>query len=260
MLADSIAERRSSADLGVFATAQPPSNFAKNVLDLLSTVEYRRCDKGEDMETMYRLRYRSYLASGMVSPNASRTVSDRFDDLSNCMNFGVHIDGEMVSTIRLHHVSAEQPDSPSAQVFDDVLGGRVAGGETFVDPSRFAADPVATAQFPYLPYMTLRLAVMACVYFEPDYCLSTIRPDHAAFYRRIFDSKQIGSLRQFPGLNYDVVLYQAHYTSVARNTMGRYPFFKSSPAEQRLMFGKPAAHELDPLIILPTAHYYSRAA
>lgn len=260
MLSETGNERRSTADLGVFASAAPPSNFAKNVLDLLSTVEYRRCDSGEDMETMYRLRYRSYLASGMVSPNASRIVTDSFDDLANCMNFGVHIEGEMVSTIRLHHVTNENPNSPSAHVFNDVLGDRVSAGETFIDPSRFAADPVATAQFPYLPYMTLRLAVMACVYFEPDFCLSTVRPDHAAFYRRIFDSKQIGSLRQFPGLNYDVVLYQAHYTSVARNTMGRYPFFKSTPVEQRLMFGKPTASELNPLTILPTAHYYSRAA
>jgi len=260
MLAKTGVERPTVTELGVFTSAAPPSNFAKNVLDLLSTVEYRRCDKGEDRETMYRLRYRSYLASGMVSPNASRMVTDRFDDLPNCMNFGVHIDGEMVSTIRLHHLTCENPDSPTAYVFDDVLGVRIAAGETFIDPSRFAADPAATAQFPYLPYMTLRLAVMACVYFEPDFCLSTIRPDHAAFYRRIFDSKQVGSLRQFPGLNYDVVLCQAHYTSVARNTMGRYPFFKPSPMEQRLMFGKPGVRELDPLTILPTARYYSRAA
>lgn len=251
--------RLAAANLGSFS-AISASNFAKNVLDLLSTVEYRRCDKGEDMEDMFRLRYRSYLASGMVSPNSSRMVTDRFDDLPNCMNFGIHIDGEMVCTLRLHHVTNDTPDSPSAFVFDDVLGDRIASGETFIDPSRFASDPAAAVQHPYLPYVTLRLAAMACIYFEPDYCLSTIRPDHAAFYRRVFDSKQVGSLRQFPGLNYDVVLYEANCLNIASNAMRRYPFFKSSPVEQRLLFAKTANSALDPLTILPTARYFASAA
>lgn len=252
--------RPTRAELGVFTRAAFPSDFAKNVLDLLSTVEYRRCDRGEDMETMYRLRYRSYLASGMVQPNSSRMVEDRYDELPNCMNFGIHIDGEMVSTVRLHHVSAETPESPTATVFGDILGDRIAAGQTFIDPTRFAADPFATHQYPYLPYVTLRLAVMACVHFEPSFCLSTVRPDHAPFYKRIFASHQIGNLRAFPALNYDVVLYQTEYVKTITGIVRRYPFFKSSPAEQRMMFDRISDREREPLTILPTARYYHLAA
>jgi hypothetical protein len=236
------------------------SAFARNVLAMLERVEYRRCDRGEDLEAVYRLRYKSYLASGMVSANHERVVTDALDDLPNSMRFGIHIDGELVSTLRLHHVTREMSISPSTTVYGDILRPRLAAGETFIDPSRFAADPEWTSQYPHLPYLTLRLAAMACVYFAPDYCLSTIRPDHAAFYRRVFDAREVGPLRSYPALNYQVVLYQAHYASIARQTGIRFPFFKSTPFEQRLMFGKPRAGDLEPLTILPTAKFMDSAA
>lgn len=245
---------------GVFETSRVPSVFAQSVLDMLSRTEYRRCDKGEDLEAVYRLRYKSYLASGMVSANHERIVTDNLDDLPNSMRFGIHVDGHLVSTLRLHHVTAAHRQSPSTTVYGDLLHPRIDAGETFIDPSRFAADPDWTAQYPHLPYITLRLAAMACVYFSPDYCLSTIRTDHAAFYRRVFDAQQAGDLRPYPALNYEVVLFQAHYKSVASRTGLRYPFFKSSALEQRLMFGKPAAGDLEPLTILPSAHFFAEAA
>ncbi len=34
------------------ARSQPPSLFARNVLDLLERVEYRRCESGEDLEAI----------------------------------------------------------------------------------------------------------------------------------------------------------------------------------------------------------------
>ncbi|TIY07756.1 MAG: hypothetical protein E5V18_08880, partial [Mesorhizobium sp.] len=36
------------------------SSFARNVSAMLERTEYRRCDKGEDLEDIYRLRYKSY--------------------------------------------------------------------------------------------------------------------------------------------------------------------------------------------------------
>ncbi|MDP3898080.1 MAG: hypothetical protein Q8Q62_15530 [Mesorhizobium sp.] len=238
----------------------PASNFASNVLDLLERTEYRRCDHGEDLESIYRLRYKSYLASGMVSANSQRMVMDGLDELPNSMRFGIYVDGVLVSTLRLHHVTADRRQSPSTAVYGDILHPRIDAGETFIDPSRFAADPDWTAQYPHLPYITLRLAAMACKYFEPDYCLSTIRPDHAAFYKRVFDAQQVGELRPYPALNYPVVLYQAHFASIAARTGLRFPFFKSTTFEQRLMFGKPHEGELEPLTILPTAKFMATAA
>jgi hypothetical protein len=236
------------------------SSFARNILALLERTEYRRCDKGEDLEDIYRLRYKSYRLSDMVPENPDHIVHDDLDEAPNCYKFGIYVDGALVSTLRIHHASLATPQSPSTTVYGDVLRPMMAGGLTFVDPSRFAADPDWSRVYPQIPYLTLRLAGMACFHFEAPYCLSTIREEHAGFYKRIYCSEQIGELRNYPGLNYPVVLYRADVSAIRERSFSRFPFFKSTPMEQRLMFGKQGRGELAPLTILPTAKYFLDAA
>ncbi|MEO5326289.1 hypothetical protein PV773_23515 [Mesorhizobium sp. CC13] len=248
------------ADVKSSSESEAESSFASHVSSLLERTEYRRCDKGEDLEDIYRLRYKSYRLSDMVSENVDHTIHDNLDEVENCYKFGIYIDGQLVSTLRIHHACRETPRSPSTTVYGDVLHPQLAAGTTFVDPSRFAADPDWSRVYPQIPYLTLRLAGMACFYFETPYCLSTIRPEHSGFYRRIYKSEQIGELREYPGLNYKVVLYRADVNAIRERSFKRFPFFKSTPMEQRLMFGRPGVGELAPLTILPTAKYYREAA
>ncbi|MBI1622462.1 N-acyl amino acid synthase FeeM domain-containing protein [Aquamicrobium zhengzhouense] len=244
---------------GAVASERPAtagrSAFVANIFSALERTEYRRCESGEDLEDIYRLRYKAYRRTEMVGDNQHSQIYDDLDDQQNCHRFGVYIDGVLVSTLRLHHVSAEAARSPSTIVYPDILMPRVDAGETFIDPSRFAADPDWTKAFPQIPYITLRLAGMACMHFATPYCLSTIRPDHGGFYRRIYHSEQIGALRDYPGLNYQVVLYQADVNAIRTRSFARFPFFRSTPMEQRLMFGETMPGEPRPLTILPTAQY-----
>lgn len=236
------------------------SAFARNVSALLERTEYRRCDKGEDLEDIYRLRYKSYRMSDMVPENSRRIIHDALDETPNCYKFGVYVDGILISTLRIHHVCGDTLQSPSTTVYGDIIHPRVAEGATFIDPSRFAADPEWSRLYPQIPYLTLRLAGMACFHFDAPYCLSTIRPDHAGFYRRIYSSEQIGNLRDYPGLNYQVVLYVANVHAIEEQSFARFPFFKSTAMEQRLMFGQSPHGEPAPLTILPTAKYIAPAA
>jgi hypothetical protein len=236
------------------------SGFARNVSAMLERTEYRRCDKGEDLEDIYRLRYKSYRLSDMVPENPDHIVHDELDEAANCSKFGMYIDGVLVSTLRIHHACSATPQSPSTTVYGDILHPMLASGEHFVDPSRFAADPDWSRVYPQIPYLTLRLAGMACFYFDAPYCLSTIRPEHAGFYRRIYCSEQIGELRDYPGLNYKVVLYRANVSAIRERSFSRFPFFRSTPMEQRMLFEALNAGELAPLTILPTAKYFREAA
>jgi hypothetical protein len=236
------------------------SSFARNVMALLERAEYRRCDKGEDLEDIYRLRYKSYRLSDMVSESTDHSIHDELDEAPNCYKFGIYVDGVLVSTLRIHHACAATPQSPSTTVYGDILRPMMAKRLSFVDPSRFAADPDWSRVYPQIPYLTLRLAGMACFHFDAPYCLSTIREEHAGFYRRIYCSEQIGELRNYPGLNYPVVLYRADVNAIRERSFARFPFFKSTPMEQRLMFGKQGQGELAPLTILPTAKYFLDAA
>lgn len=236
------------------------SSFARSVLSVLERVEYRFCDSGEDLEAIYRLRYDSYLRVGMLKPNAMQMVTDSFDDLPNSYRFGVFYDGELVSTLRLHHVTATHPLSPSTEVFGDVLMPRLAAGETFVDPSRFAASADWSSALKVLPYVTLRLAMVGARYFNPDACLTAIKEEHAAFYKRVFMAECIVPGRTYPGLTVPVYLYQSRTPEAVDQAERRFPFFKSSAFERRLLFQRPKRGEPAPLTVLPTAKYSLAAA
>lgn len=236
------------------------SPFVRNVLNLLEQIEYRHLDTGEDFEDVCRLRYNSYVQSGMMSPNGSRAVTDQFDELPNSFVFGIYYDGHLVSTIRLHHATERYPLSPSSAVFEDVLMPRIANGESFIDPSRFAADMEWSASLRVLPYLTLRLAVLACKHFNPTYCLTAVKEEHASFYRRIFRSEEAATPRTYPGLIVPVHLYQSKCSDHMENTIERFPFFRSTEVERRMLFDRPMGGELAPLTVLPTAKYWKQAA
>jgi hypothetical protein len=239
---------------------QSSPSFAQKVSALLERTEYRRCDKGEDLEDIYQLRYKSYRMSDLVPENASRLVADQFDDLPNCHRFGVYIDGHLAGTIRLHAVSAEHPTSPAMSVYGDILQPRLDEGGRFIDPSRFAADPDWSRIHPQLPYVTMRLPIMACYYFDAPYCISMIRDDHVAFYKRVFQATAIGEERPYGGvINTSALLYQIDVQAVEAPVSARFPFFLSTAREQRMLFAGPALGENAPLTILPTAKYLQAA-
>ncbi len=236
------------------------TSLASKVFSLLERVEYRRCDKGEDLEDIYRLRYKAYRWNDMVPDDERHVIHDDLDEAPNVYRFGIYVDQRLLSTMRIHHVTAEHPMSTSTKAFGDVVLPMLEQGKTFVCMSRFASDPEWTRVYPQLAYVTLRLAGMACFYFNASYGLSTVREDHAGFYRRIYYSEQIGEARPYPGVVNRVVLFRTNAYANETRYYARFPFFHSTPMERRLLFAPPAAGELAPLTILPTAKYYRQAA
>jgi hypothetical protein len=236
------------------------SPFNRSVFAVLEEVEYRLCEKGEDLEAIYRLRYDSYRNAGMVKEDAARTVTDQYDELANSYRFGIFYRGNLVSTIRLHYVDETNRTAPSSKVFGDILEPRIKAGESFIDPSRFAADNEWSRTLRVLPYVTLRLAVVACKYFNPTCCLTAIKEEHSAFYHKVFRSVPTTGPREYPGLTVPVHLLESNCAKNLDNIINQYPFFRSTAFEQRMLFERPKQGEIGPLTILPTAKYLKHAA
>jgi len=234
-------------------------DFNESILRLLERVEYRLISGGEDLEDIYRLRYHSHLRAGMLTPNATQMLHDRWDDLPNSYRFGVYYDGELVSTVRLHHLCREHPYAPSLDTYPAALAHRIHR-ESFVDITRFAANTEKSPAPNALPFLTLRLAVVASCYFKQTAALVPVKLEHAAFYRRIFNVSQVGAPVIFPNLVVPIALFEAPAGENLIKTMIRFPFFCSTAVEQRLMFGRPSSIEAAPLTVLPTAKYVSEAA
>src|SRR5947199_2599950 len=115
--------------------------------DLLDNVDYRLADTPEQREDIYRLRYRAYLREGAILPSPDERVTDSFDNSPYSFVFGVYIDGELCSSIRVSVAMPDYPTSPSVEVFPDILKPALERGHTIVDPTRFVAGPETARRY-----------------------------------------------------------------------------------------------------------------
>jgi N-acyl-L-homoserine lactone synthetase len=204
--------------------------------DPLEHVDYRLAETPEDKDRIYRLRYRAYLREGAILPSESERVTDRYDDLPNNFTFGVYVQGELCSSIRISVLTLEYRGSPSSEMFTELLHPELDRGKVIIDPTRFVADPEKAKTFPELPYVTVRLGYVACGHFNADIGLANVRPEHRAFYRKVFLQEPWGEPKLYPGLIKPVGLVAAHYPSIREKVFQRFPYMRSSAFERRMLF------------------------
>ena len=219
---------------------QPRQPMGGRAWELLERIDYRLAETSQDKDQIYRLRYRAYLGENTIFPNAARKISDRFDDMPNSWTFGVYFDDALVSSVRISVSSPEHPETPSTEVFPDLLAQAIAARKVMVDPTRFVAEPEGGLRFPELPYLTLRLAYVACSYFNADLGLASVRAEHRAFYRRVFLHEPLGTPRVYPGLTKPICLMAVDYPRMREKVFHRYPVFRSSHFERRMLFERRA--------------------
>ncbi|KGF69535.1 hypothetical protein LL06_10015 [Hoeflea sp. BAL378] len=237
------------------ATQGKVSTFSDGVMRLLESIEYRRIESADDIEDIARLRYKAFTMVGLAQENHESLLIDELDFKPNAHVMGIFFDEQLVSTIRVHHVTAAQRDSVAVARFPDVMNPLLDAGNTFIDPVRFAADPEIMRDYPALPYLTLRVATMATVFFDVDYCLSVIKPNHRAFYKRVFQTIELAGPRFIEQYNNNLELHAANAEELKRTLFKRFPFFNSQPYERKMMFAPREILGQTPLTILPTARY-----
>lgn len=227
--------------------------------DPLEHVDYRLAETPEDKDRIYRLRYRAYLREGAILPSESERVTDRYDDLPNNYIFGVYVQGELCSSIRISVLTSGYRGSPSSEMFTELLHPELDRGKVIIDPTRFVADPEKAKTFPELPYVTVRLGYIACGHFNADIGLANVRPEHRAFYRKVFLQEPWGEPKLYPGLIKPVGLVAAHYPSIRERVFQRFPYMRSSAFERRMLFQRrgerdsssPSAMVSQSTVILP---------
>jgi len=217
-----------------FASAQP--TFTDRLQLLLERADFRRADSEDVREAIYRLRYDAYVAEGAIKPRFDKLFTDHEDEFGNAWIFGVYLDGELVSSIRLHVATKDYPEMPSLEVFPEVLQRALDDGKTVIDPTRFVISRDASRKYPQLRYVTTRLAWLACAYFDADLLLASVRAEHRAFYSRVFGHETVCAPRPYPMLEKPICLMVSDYMAVRDEVQHRYPILRSSVFERRMLF------------------------
>ena len=229
--------------MSTVALARAEPSFSERVSRLLERVDYRPAITDEERDQIYRLRYEAYIREGTITPSFSKRLSDKYDDLDNAWIFGVFIDGQLASSIRLNVASSACPDLPGLSVFADILGPDIEAGKVIIDPTRFVVDQTAAKLHPELPYATVRIGWMAGEFFVADAILATVRAEHQAFYRRVFGHRLLCDPRPYPALAKPISLMSLDYFAMKERVHQRYPFFRSTYFERRMLFGYPGMPE-----------------
>jgi hypothetical protein len=203
---------------------------------LFDRVDYRPIETREEKDQLYLMRYKAYRHGELIPPSKSERYSDRYDDAPNALTFGIYVDGELCSSVRLHVLTSEQRMSYTTDMFGDVLHPRLDRGEVFIDPARFVANPEKAQRFPELPYLTLRLAYLACEHFNADTGLALVRAGHQSFYRRVFLHEAIAEPRPFPNALVKVALMASDFRALREKVLARFPIMRSSAFERRMLF------------------------
>ena len=229
--------------------AEPRASLFVRGGALFDRVDYRPIETPEEKDQLYQMRYRAYTHGGLIPPSESERYSDSYDDAPNAWTFGIYVDGELCSSIRLHLLTSEQRMSCTTDLFGDVLHPRLDRGEVFIDPARFVANPEQAKRFPELPYVTVRLVFLACEYFNADTGLALVRPAHQGFYRRVFLNETIAEPRPFPNALAKVALMASDFRAVREKVLTRFPIMRSSAFERRMLF-EPGSERV-PVIDVP---------
>ena len=212
------------------------SSFLDGVFALLELVEYRAAVSAAEQERIYRMRYAAYLKEGALLPGAPVIFKDRYDDLANGLTIGVYVEGFLLSSMRIHVLSKDNPDTPAMQVFADKLQPLIDNGTVIIDPTRFVNDVVRMRLYPRIPYVTARLAAMACFHYGADFALATVRDEHQSFYKRVFGPPISYPARPYPTLAKPISLMAFDVRKNGGRMVARYPFMASTPEERAKLF------------------------
>jgi len=221
--------------------ARAESSFLDHIARLSDRIDYRIANSDERREAIFRLRFKAYVRDGTILPSDDGIFSDRYDELGNFYLFGLYIGDELGSSVRLHVSSRACPCSPSFEIFSDFLQPELNAGKVIIDATYFVADANIARLYRGLPYATFRLCMLAARYFNADQIIAPVGAEHQTFYRRAFNYQLICEPRAYPLLAKPLGLMGIHYPSEADQLVQRYPFFRSSLFERRMLFERPVS-------------------
>jgi N-acyl-L-homoserine lactone synthetase len=190
---------------------------------------------GTDKRDIYRLRYRAFIADGVITPRDDGLFFDDFDELTTTSIIGAYSNGTCVGSFRLAFGSpdGEKPTMPCQTIFDEVNDLEREGFQSLVEFTRMVVAPELTnTSFRTTLYATLvRAGLMVAHAARVDYGLISIHPDKVRFYEMMCGFKSIARAETYPGINAPAVLLGRDFTALDLKRTRQNPFFRISASE-----------------------------
>ncbi|NTF17751.1 hypothetical protein G6L37_05010 [Agrobacterium rubi] len=218
------------------STSQIESAFLNKAQKTLEKIEYRKIRTSKEIEDVQRLRFDAYSRENNVFSDKAFLRADKYDNEKNAEIFGLYIENRIASSLRLHRVSAETPQTPSAMYFPEFFATRLAQGDSFLEPTRFVASEEFARRFPALHFMTMRVCFMATVHYNVPFIMCSVRAEHGSYYRRYFGMEAEVVGKTVPTISVPADLYVGKVAEKMPKVERRLPFMASTPEERHALF------------------------
>jgi hypothetical protein len=201
-------------------------------------VTYRLAASHVEREAIFKLRYQSYLLTGLISKNSFERYIETADHAANSYLIGLYVGCKLVSSLRLQIGSATTPNFSSLELFPHVLRSLLERNQTIVDMGCIAADGGLSGLYVWLPYLALRPWTMAAEYFHADYLAAATRPEYRPFYQRALGCALHSELQPAPHHTGRVALLTLDFAKSAKRLYENLPFLRSTPVERERLFAR----------------------
>jgi hypothetical protein len=232
-------------------TAVSHSLSSQKILNEIDLIEYRRITCAEDLFYIDQLRKKAYRRTDIFQKQLNDQY-DPFDHDPNVFLFGIYKEGDLIATIRIHHVHAQDRSALPLIHFTQFADSLLDQGFSFIAPTKLVIDPDLEDNSLNPAIFVLRLGFLAVMHFKSDFGLSLIRQGHEAFYRRVFQSTQVTPWEKMQTYNATCSLHSSPY-GLADAICRRYPVFHSLEKERKMLFDAPAIGEPRVVSVKPTA-------
>ncbi len=213
------------------------SAFSKRVTCKVARSQHER-------EAIFKLRYQTFLRSGLIAPNSFERYVEPADHAANAYLVGLYIDRKLVGSLRLQKCTFATPGFPSVELFPELLRPLLRNGNSVVEMSCVATDGNLARLNPWTPYAIIRAWIVAAEHFGADHIVTTARPQHQLFYQRVLDCEVCTEQRPLPYHLSSVGLVTLNFAAQAERVYVKLPYLRSTSSERSQLFEFPAVSAL----------------
>jgi len=188
----------------------PPFNhFQAEMLFEINGFHAQLCCSPESKAIAYRLRYRAYLHSKAIQPNAEEVLTDVYDEQDNSRTHLIWHEGQPIATVRSSIWSAKYDwaTTESIKAFWKEAHRRIGLENNMLESSRYAVIPEFTGRRSLFAQLLLfRVQDLSSQLDQCKHIITSVRKKHVPFYQRMLGFQQISESKRLPWIDADIVL------------------------------------------------------
>jgi hypothetical protein len=160
-------------------------------MSILNAYELRTAN-AEDMDTIYKIRYKAYLLAGLIGPSPSKQFSDIYDSSGRATTFVLSHGQKIIGTAR--YVADSQLGLPmDDEGFGSCLAPLRQAGRQVVEAGRFAILPEYQNRSRELSLQLCLYGISYAMLAGVDDVVSFVVKHHHKFYQKVLMFETIAS-------------------------------------------------------------------